>query len=243
MSRPWMKYYPRDWRSDAKLRMCSLAARGLWADLLGYMHEAEPYGHLLIDGKKPNINDVAALVGRPLPEVKKAMFELANHGVFSTREDGVVYSRRMVRDHERSEEGRKNIEKRWGDNHPNGYPNMPPNTPPNRGPTGSPITQKPEARDQNPERKKDAAADAAPSDVLIRADDHEAQLFRRGKEVLGQNAGGLIAKLLKAKGSNIALARAAIETASTKENPREYIGAVANGGKSKEDLRARGYAW
>ena len=59
--------------------------------------------------------------------------------------------------------------------------------------------------------------------------DPERDLFRRGKEVLGKDAGGLIAKLLKAKDGKIALARAAIETASTKSDPREWIGAHIRG--------------
>jgi hypothetical protein len=57
----------------------------------------------------------------------------------------------------------------------------------------------------------------------------EAELFGRGKQVLGKNAGGLIRKLLTAKRGNVALARAAIEQASTKENPREYIGRIIAG--------------
>lgn len=68
------------------------------------------------------------------------------------------------------------------------------------------------------EDKKDAA-DAATDEV---------RLFQRGKAVLGPAAGGLISKLLKAKG-NPALAIAAIEVASTKQNPREYIGAMVRG--------------
>jgi uncharacterized protein YdaU (DUF1376 family) len=72
------------------------------------------------------------------------------------------------------------------------------------------------------QRKKDAAG-AAP-------ESQEKQLFERGREVLGDSAGGLIAKLLKSKNRDIALARAAIETASTKSKPREYIGAVIAGG-------------
>lgn len=71
--------------------------------------------------------------------------------------------------------------------------------------------------------KKDAAP-AAP----------EVDLFRRGKEVLGKDAGGLIAKLLTAKQKNIALARAAIEQASTKSDPREYVGRIINGQKQGE---------
>jgi hypothetical protein len=108
MSRPWMKYYPRDWRADPRLRMCSLAARGLWADLMGYMHEAEPYGYLLIDGKKPDLGNIAALVGRPLAETRRALAELAEHGVYSLDENEVLYSRRMVRDAAKELKDREN---------------------------------------------------------------------------------------------------------------------------------------
>ncbi len=58
--------------------------------------------------------------------------------------------------------------------------------------------------------------------------DQERELFRRGKDVLGINAGGLIKHLLKAKG-RVELARAAIETAATKQDPREYVGAIIRG--------------
>jgi hypothetical protein len=44
--------------------------------------------------------------------------------------------------------------------------------------------------------------------------------------VLGRNAGGLITNLLKAKGKNVALARAAIEQASQTADPREYVSAI-----------------
>jgi hypothetical protein len=62
----------------------------------------------------------------------------------------------------------------------------------------------------------------------------ETELFHRGKQVLGATGGGLIVKLLRAKNNNIAIARAAIELASTKQNPREYIGAVIRGGEKDE---------
>lgn len=51
------------------------------------------------------------------------------------------------------------------------------------------------------------------------------EYFMRGREVLGPKSGGLLGKLLKAKGGNVALARAAIEQASQKANPTEYIAA------------------
>jgi hypothetical protein len=72
--------------------------------------------------------------------------------------------------------------------------------------------------------QEDAAPNGAPLEET-----EEAGLFRRGKEICGQKSGGLIARLLKAKKDPVPLARAAIEQASTKENPREYIGAVIRG--------------
>lgn len=77
--------------------------------------------------------------------------------------------------------------------------------------------------------EQNGAAEAAPNGGLF--PDPETELFRRGKEVLGKNAGGLIAKLKDAKGS-IPLARAAIETAAGKENPREYINGVLRASQS-----------
>lgn len=97
--------------------------------------------------------------------------------------------------------------------------------------------------------KKDCSA-AAPPLRVIEAEptpaDAEAELFAKGKSILGKSAGGLIAKVLKAKGGNVALARAAIETASTKNDPREYLGGIVNAREQETDLerkRARGLAW
>lgn len=62
--------------------------------------------------------------------------------------------------------------------------------------------------------------------------DPEADLYRRGREVLGTSAGGMIRNLLIAKGGNVALARAAIEQASQRGDAREYVGAMVRGVKS-----------
>lgn len=144
MKRPWMKFYPADWRADPRLRMCSLAARGLWIDLISYMHEGEPYGHLNIDGVVPDLQGIASLVARPVAEVRKALDELQAKRVFSRTEAGAIYSRRMVRDAERSDEGRKQIEKRWGSS-------QNPNSPPNRSESQEPITQMLDTRNQKSE--------------------------------------------------------------------------------------------
>jgi hypothetical protein len=153
MTKPWLKFYPADWRADPRLRMCSLAARGLWIDLMSYMHEGEPYGHLTIDGVPPPTSGISALVGRPLNEVIKALAELEARNVFDRAPNGAIVSRRMVRDHDRSEEGREHIARRW----PDRVPNRSPNSMDDRGASDEPFTQKLEARSQSPERKKEGA--------------------------------------------------------------------------------------
>ena len=87
---PYIKFYCADWRADPRLRVCSLAARGLWIDMMTYMHEGEPYGHMTIDGKQPNLPDIAALVARPIKEVRIALNELETRNVFSRDESGAI---------------------------------------------------------------------------------------------------------------------------------------------------------
>jgi uncharacterized protein YdaU (DUF1376 family) len=83
--------------------------------------------------------------------------------------------------------------------------------------------------------RTDAAADAA------HKKSPDAELYERGKEVLGKNSGGLIKNLLTAKDGNIAHARAAIELASTRDNPREYLGAIIRGREGLADRPDRSW--
>ncbi len=106
--RPWLKWYPSDWRSEPSLRMCSRAARSLWVDLIGLMHDADPYGHLLINGKAPTTKQLAAILGDSEKELKNLLVELESAGVFTKTEAGVITSRRMVRDEEKAREDAKN---------------------------------------------------------------------------------------------------------------------------------------
>jgi hypothetical protein len=165
---PWLKFYPSDWRGDPRLRMCSIGARGLWMEMMCIMHEAEPYGHLIV-GKVPVTNrQLASLAGIPPGDCLKFIAELESAGVYS-RQDGTktIYSRRMVRDREKSEEGRRHIRKRF----PEGKVEGPkPTSPPNRSPTTDPIT--PEARSQ-----KDSEASASGAGAPV---DHRKRLFNEG---------------------------------------------------------------
>ncbi|MFH5926428.1 hypothetical protein [Roseomonas xinghualingensis] len=93
----WMKFWPKDWRADAALRSCSLAARGLWIEMIGLMHDADPYGHLLVNGRVPDARMLAGMVLSTEKEVKRCLQELEDRGVFD-RDGDVIVSRRMVRD-------------------------------------------------------------------------------------------------------------------------------------------------
>jgi uncharacterized phage protein (TIGR02220 family) len=98
MKRPAFQFYPKDWRDEQSLRLCSMAARGLWIDLMCLMHSSERYGHLELAGKPMTAEQVARLVGESAKDVKRWMAELTDNGVCSTTPEGVLFSRRMVRD-------------------------------------------------------------------------------------------------------------------------------------------------
>ncbi|GAA4400431.1 GIY-YIG nuclease family protein [Quisquiliibacterium transsilvanicum] len=98
MKRPSFQFYPGDWRRDSALQSCSIAARGLWVELMCVMHDCEPYGHLVIGGKAMQPAQLARLVGLSGKECGTLLAELEEAGVLSRSESGVIYSRRMVRD-------------------------------------------------------------------------------------------------------------------------------------------------
>lgn len=108
-AQPWVKWRYDRWRADEGLRMCSLAARGLWADLLAIMHGCKPYGHLAVNGRPPTPKQIASMVGMTTEdEVSTVLVELESNGVFSRSEDGLIFSRRQVRDHKAKETGKTN---------------------------------------------------------------------------------------------------------------------------------------
>lgn len=98
MIRPSMQFYPRDWLAHPGLRMCSLAARGLWMDMMSLMHSGEPYGYLTHKGKDILPPVLARLVGVSLAELEGYLHELIDHGVVSQTDTGTFFSGRMVKD-------------------------------------------------------------------------------------------------------------------------------------------------
>ena len=136
-SLPWMKFFPADWRADPALRMCSLAARGLWMEMLSIMHEADPRGSLLVNSAPIAAKQLANLCGATPRETIALLTELETAGVFSRAEDGTIFSRRMKRDDEKAARDKANGKA-------GGNPSL------NAGVNPPDKAQSPEARSQNP---------------------------------------------------------------------------------------------
>jgi hypothetical protein len=139
-----MKFYPADWRADAMLRLCSIGARGLWAEMMCIMHDAEPYGSLLVNGRRIDKKQLAALSGISEKECSVLLFELEGNGVFSRDEDGTIFSRRMRRDHQKAVRDKAN-------GSGGGNPRLKEGVNPQD--KWEDKAQKPEARSQKPEKK------------------------------------------------------------------------------------------
>jgi len=104
VKRPAFQFYPADWRKDPALSSCSLAARGLWIELICIAHESDDYGYLAVNGKPLDDGQIARMGGESVKVISKLLAELEGAGVFSRREDGAIDCRRMIRD-----EGLRNL--------------------------------------------------------------------------------------------------------------------------------------
>lgn len=108
MPAPWLKFYPADWQADLLLGTCSLAARGLWIEMLCVMHAADPPGSLVRNGDPLTLPQIAILARCTPKEAVRLIDELDQAGVFSRDEDGTVFSRRIRRDVAKAERDRAN---------------------------------------------------------------------------------------------------------------------------------------
>jgi hypothetical protein len=156
-----MKFFPADWRADLGLRTTSLAARGLWIEMLTIMHEAAPRGSLSLNGRQLTVRDLALLTAAAQTDVAAALDELTAAGVFSTDSDGTIFSRRMRRDDAKAAQlraigskGGNPFLKRRANKWDNPWVNPPVSPPDNPSVNGSDKAQKPEARGQKPEARR-----------------------------------------------------------------------------------------
>ncbi len=139
--RPAFQFYPADWRKDAALQSCSVAAQGLWINAMCIAHECEPYGHLMLNGKPMQAAQLARILSLTAKECQRLLDELEVAGVFAKTAEGTIYSKRMVRDwnnleawadigrnngHKGGEHGAKGGRPRKGEKPPTGVSDNPP---------------------------------------------------------------------------------------------------------------------
>ncbi len=103
MDRPSFQFYPEAWLGDIALRGASSAARGLWIDMMALMHQGSPYGYLRLKDSNgghfvPNITRLAKMTGNTPGEVESWIAELDEIGVLGRDKNGVIFSKKMVRD-------------------------------------------------------------------------------------------------------------------------------------------------
>lgn len=96
----WIKYYPADWQAEPTLRTCSLASKGLWIEMLGLMAHSVRHGYLCkMNSPEPMPpEDLAKMLGQSVDEIMRLLHELEGNGVFSRTTDGLIYSRRLLKD-------------------------------------------------------------------------------------------------------------------------------------------------
>ncbi|NOT40150.1 MAG: hypothetical protein HOP13_06635 [Alphaproteobacteria bacterium] len=94
----WSKFFWSDCQAEPTLKRCSLAARGLWLEILCLAAQAEPAGYLVQDGKPLDVRRLARNAAAPEDEVTTLLAELETEGVFSRDRRGRIYSRRLVRE-------------------------------------------------------------------------------------------------------------------------------------------------
>ena len=105
MKRPYLHFYPNDWRCDSALKLCSIGARGLWVEILFLMHEfgqqeSDRYGYLEMKGKRLDDAQLARLTSVDEKVVSSLLKELESFGVFERDESGTIFSRRFIREAE-----------------------------------------------------------------------------------------------------------------------------------------------
>jgi hypothetical protein len=99
--RPWFPFYPSDWRGSVRLRSCSAGARALLVEMMCIMHDATPYGHLVIAGQPLlDTDEIAMHATMKARDVAKWMKELEGKRILKRTDQGVIYNARMVRDEE-----------------------------------------------------------------------------------------------------------------------------------------------
>lgn len=106
-------FYPEDWLDDAKLKHCSLAAKGMWIDLLCHMHRGDIYGYMIFSTKVMTRYDIQKVLKVSNQQVfDEAFDELFEKGIIlQDTNNGAYYSKRMLQEHKKDKRKASEIHK------------------------------------------------------------------------------------------------------------------------------------
>ena len=94
-----MPFYAGDWLRCPELRVLPPDVRGLWMDMLCYMWESVERGVMVMPNGQPcTKEDVVRIIGTDSSGSTGWLDVLIDNKVCEVREDGAIYSRRMVKD-------------------------------------------------------------------------------------------------------------------------------------------------
>lgn len=221
-ARPWFPFYPADYQLDTL--DLTFEQHGLYLTLL------------LLAWRRPD----GALIEEELPKMLRALAADAHgnrlrtllpsvlHRFFKKGEDGKWRQNRLEEEREKGAKlSRKQSEialkRHAAEREINDLADA------NAVPLQSQSQHSTKKKEQDAAKAAAGAApglfEEPPKPVLVPPSPPtpEAELYRRGREVLGKAAGGVIKTLLKAKNGSIPEARAAIEIASTKGDSMEWL--------------------
>lgn len=129
MKLPAITLYPGDWLRD-DVSGCSLTAQGLWLRMMFLMHDSDRYGYLSMNGSVIPSESLARRCGcDSLTQYEALLSELGRAGVPGVTKEGVIFSRRMVRDAKKRKDAVLNG-KKGGNPFLKGRVNPPPNPSP-----------------------------------------------------------------------------------------------------------------
>lgn len=221
--------------------------------LLCIAAESNRKGYVLINGRPPSAGELSKVIGATVSEVQMLLDELDHNGVYSKTRHGIIYCRRMIKQvkkrtasakggkiggrvtHEKqkgifSTQGPTKDTTQAGAQHPMVNP--------------SPIPLPSKKETVVPLAKANGCGHAAAPPPRPKRQpkppkpDEWKEVYERGREVIGQSAGGQISLLRKLYNQKPHKVMAAIEDAAEHRVPEEWIARLL--WNAKDDGRLSG---
>lgn len=96
---PAIQFYPGDWRKDSGIQSLNYHEKGVWMEILFFMHESEQRGKLLLNGKPVPEDRLSRMLHLDKQETNTLINTFLSLGVADICPDtGALMNRRMVRD-------------------------------------------------------------------------------------------------------------------------------------------------